>query len=108
MKLLSREPVLCVALLSALLALLAAFGVDLSPEAQAGLSGVLAALLAIVRSTVTPAPRVAEAVDLAAHLAATSVARNITPELAGAAGNLGDTAAIIEGATDAATAVVSR
>lgn len=108
MKLLTREPVLCVALLSAVLTLLGACGVDLSPEAQAGVAGLLTATLALLRATVTPAARAEEAVDLAAGIAARSVARNITPDLAGAAGHLGETSGIIADAVEVASATLRR
>lgn len=108
MKLLTREPVLTVALLNALLALLAAFGADLSPEAQAGVSGLLAAVLALVRGNVMTVRAAAERVDDAANIAATSMARQLSDQTAGPAGVVtGPAQELVEAAVALAGAAVS-
>ena len=53
-----NEPVLLTALVGSLLALLVAFGVDLTEEQTAAVIGVITAASALVaRSKVTPAPK---------------------------------------------------
>lgn len=105
---LSKEPVLTVAVLQAVLALLAAFGAELSPEAQAAAAGLLAAVLALLRANVMPLRSVAERVDDAAAIAATSVARQISGEVAGPAGTVTEASReLVESAVALAGAAVS-
>lgn len=86
-RLFAAEPVLIVAVVQAGLALVAAFGLDLSAEQIAALVGFFSAALAlVVRQVVTSPATVAGAVEVAA----TRTATILTSETIGVAGSVTD------------------
>jgi hypothetical protein len=103
---LKGEPVALTGLVTALITVLAAFGVD--KAVVTALGGLVTALIVLARSLVTPVDKAKAVATQAAVTAATHAVSTLGPATVGEIGTIPATAIdVIDGATSAAQTVIS-